>query len=523
MMLFLYIIFSLISPDVFCRRSRTRKPSDDFTDAGQDDSGLFIWRIEDFSPVPLKKADYGKFHSSDSYIVLNSRLVDGRQARDLHYWLGNSTSQDEAGSAAVLSVMLDHILGGWAVHYRETQYEESTTFRSYFRGKLQYLPGGVKSGMNYVEEEQIMKRLFMVKGRSVVIASQVPLEVGSLNMFDCFVLDRGKGRGVFVFRPRGANSFERMKATVFATGIRDEDHAGKGSVEIFDEAENDNMSRFFDEFVPGCSMADISYVEIDDKNNDFVPKLYETRGWQDLYIDEPITQDLLDSNKTYMLVAGPINIYLWLGRFTTKMQRRTVNEVAGLYIKDNRMPSNTNIELVFEGLEATSFKQFFPSWKEIINTKSWKSVHPSEEVFSGPDTMVDKPDWDVKSLHRRTEDWLERNTNGIIGFLPKNDKEAIGRKTVWKIHNYKLVEVRDLSSFPNYKNKTLPSKSPKQKNRLLLGEGMFQGQAFLHSSNCYVILYKYGPTMKNHLGKFFLIIESFFITLTVQCITGRAR
>jgi len=62
------------------------------------------------------------------------------------------------------------------------------------------------------------------------------------------------------------------------------------------------------------------------------------------------------------------------------------------------------------------------------------------------------------------------------------------------------VEVRDLSSFPNYKNKTLPSKSPKMKNsRLLLGEGMFQGQSFLHSSNCYVILYKYGPTMKNHL------------------------
>ena len=243
-------------------------------------------------------------------------------------------------------------------------------------------------------------------------------------------------------------------------------------------------------------------VEIDDKNNEFVPKLYETRGWQDIKIDEPITQGLLDSNKTFMLVAGPKNIYTWLGRFTTKIQRRTVNEVAGLFIKDNKMPSNTNIELVYEGLEATSFKQFFPSWKDFIDTKSGKSDHPSEEVFSGPDTMVDKPDWNVKSLHRRTEDWLERDTNGIIGFLPKNDEEAIGIKKVMKLVNYKLVEVRDLSSFPNYKNKTLPSKSPKMKNsRLLLGEGMFQGQSFLHSSNCYVILYKYGPTMKNHLGR----------------------
>ena len=122
-------------------------------------------------------------------------------------------------------------------------------------------------------------------------------------------------------------------------------------------------------------------VEIDDKNNEFVPKLYETRGWQDIKIDEPITQGLLDSNKTFMLVAGPKNIYTWLGRFTTKIQRRTVNEVAGLFIKDNKMPSNTNIELVYEGLEATSFKQFFPSWKDFIDTKSGKSDHPSEEVL----------------------------------------------------------------------------------------------------------------------------------------------
>ena len=61
-----------------------------------------------------------------------------------------------------------------------------------------------------------------------------------------------------------------------------------------------------------------------------------------------------------------------------------------------------------------------------------------------------------------------------------------------------------MSSFPNYKNKTLPSKSQKLKGNRRgweKGEGIFQGQAFLHSSNCYVIHYKYGPTMKNHIGK----------------------
>ena len=69
-----YVIFTLITLDIVqCRRSRTRKPNDDFPDPGSDDSGLFIWRIEDFSPVPLRKTDYGKFHTGDSYIVLNSK------------------------------------------------------------------------------------------------------------------------------------------------------------------------------------------------------------------------------------------------------------------------------------------------------------------------------------------------------------------------------------------------------------------------------------------------------------------
>lgn len=71
-----YVIFFLLTLNiVLCRRSRSRKPNDDFLDSGYDDSGLFIWRIEDFSPVPLRKADYGKFHTGDSYMVLNSKVL----------------------------------------------------------------------------------------------------------------------------------------------------------------------------------------------------------------------------------------------------------------------------------------------------------------------------------------------------------------------------------------------------------------------------------------------------------------
>ena len=37
---------------------------------------------------------------------------------DIHLWIGNETSIDEAGNAAILTVMLDHLLGGGAIQHR---------------------------------------------------------------------------------------------------------------------------------------------------------------------------------------------------------------------------------------------------------------------------------------------------------------------------------------------------------------------------------------------------------------------
>ena len=167
---------------------------------------------------------------------------------------------------------------------------------------------------------------------------------------------------------------------------------------------------------------------------------------------------------------------------------------------DNKMPRNTKIELVLEGIETASFKQFFPTWDDMRNLKSGGKMPKTgrrEGVFAGPTKVMDKPDWNIKTLHRRMEDKIEREVQGYIGFMPKGDEEGLGRKTVWRIENFRPVEVRDLSSFPMYKNKTLNRGSGKKqgsKDKVKMmrseGEGMMQGQAFLHSSHCYVILYK---------------------------------
>ena len=71
------VTFLLIVHPLESRRSKSKV--DENADAISNDfSGMFIWRIEDFSPVPLPKNSYGSFHNEDSYIVLNSKMHEGR-------------------------------------------------------------------------------------------------------------------------------------------------------------------------------------------------------------------------------------------------------------------------------------------------------------------------------------------------------------------------------------------------------------------------------------------------------------
>nr|XP_032528079.1 gelsolin, cytoplasmic-like [Danaus plexippus plexippus] len=230
---------------------------------------------------------------------------------DIHFWLGSKTSQDEAGSAAILSVNLDdEQFQGNAVQHRETQGYESRQFLSYFEPAIRYLDGGHASGFNHVTVNAgSEKRLFQIKGKRNVRVRQVEASVASMNKGDCFILD--VDHQILVYVGDGSKSVERMKAITVANQIRDQDHSGRGSIEIIGQ-----------------------YTDY--TKNDL---------YQECYI--------LDTSSS---------IYVWVGRHSNGREKAEAMKKAHQYLEANNHPSWVHISKVVEGAEPAAFKQHFQDW-----------------------------------------------------------------------------------------------------------------------------------------------------------------
>ena len=74
--------------------------------------GIQIWRVEQFQirPVEYKGGGALELYDGDSYIILSTYKKSPDSdvlSYDLHFWLGEETTQDEAGTAAYKTVELD--------------------------------------------------------------------------------------------------------------------------------------------------------------------------------------------------------------------------------------------------------------------------------------------------------------------------------------------------------------------------------------------------------------------------------
>uniref|UniRef100_A0ACD5UV88 Uncharacterized protein n=2 Tax=Avena sativa TaxID=4498 RepID=A0ACD5UV88_AVESA len=395
-----------------------------FRGAGQKD-GLEIWRIENFKPVAVPASSYGKFYMGDSYIILKTTaLRNGSFRHDLHYWLGRDSSQDEAGTAAILTVELDAALGGRAVQYREVQGNETEKLLSYFRPCIMPQPGGVATGFNHVEvnEQEHVTRLYVCRGKHVVHVKEVPFARSTLNHDDIFILDT-KSK---IFQFNGSNSCiqERAKALEVVQYIKDTFHEGKCEIaavedgRLMADAEAGEFWATFGGFAPLPRKT--SSEETGGDMDAVVKLLCFNQGTLEPIGFESLVHELLEPNKCYLLDCGA-EMYVWMGRGTSLQQRKGASEAAEKMLFDGSR-TKSHVMKVIEGYETIMFKSKFSEWPATPDLKL-----SSEDGRGKVAALLKSQGLDVKGLMKSAP--VKEESESYI--------DCTGHLQVWRVNGNK--------------------------------------------------------------------------------------
>uniref|UniRef100_A0A669Q600 Gelsolin n=1 Tax=Phasianus colchicus TaxID=9054 RepID=A0A669Q600_PHACC len=352
----------------------------EFSKAGKE-PGLQIWRIEKFDLVPVPKNLYGDFFTGDSYLVLNTiKQRSGNLQYDLHFWLGDESSQDERGAAAIFTVQMDDYLQGKAIQHREVQGHESSTFLGYF-----------KSGIKY--------------------------------------------KNIYQWCGSNSNRQERLKATVLAKGIRDNERNGRAKVFVSEEgAEREEMLQVLGP-KPSLPQGASDDTKTDTANRKLA-KLYKVSNGAgnmavSLVADEnPFSQAALNTEDCFILDHGTDGkIFVWKGRSANSDERKAALKTATDFIDKMGYPKHTQIQVLPESGETPLFKQFFKNWRDKDQTEGL-----GEAYISGHVAKIEKVPFDAATLH----------TSRAMAAQHGMEDDGSGKKQVsciWRIEGSEKVPV----------------------------------------------------------------------------------
>ena len=341
-------------------------------------AGLEVWRIENLAPVPIDTKLHGKFHVGDAYIVLKT-IVEKSGALTWYafFWLGDESSSDEQGAAALLTVELDTKLGGGPVQSREVQGLESDRFMQCFAA-VEYLAGGVDSGFKHVERGLYEKRLLHLKGARMVRVTTVPMSASSLNAGDVFILDLGLE--IYQWNGAASNKKERAKGLDVAISIKDDERGGKAR--IFPVAQGDEPAEFWAALGGRGPVA----PAIDDapapapSGGGGILKLFKV---SDASGKLETTEVAAGSLKRSMLVTDDVfildngsDIIVWVGKGATDHEKRGGLATGSAYAEQAGRPKGTRVVKVTEGAEPTTFKANFEVWDAWLQPSA---VTPSKQ------------------------------------------------------------------------------------------------------------------------------------------------
>ena len=415
--------------------------------------GVEAWRIEKMKPVkqPPGFELGGKFHIGDSYIVLHTFELKGAVAYNAHFWIGDESTRDEAGAAALLTVELDQFLGDVPTQFRETQARESREFLQLFPNGVRYLEGGVDSAFVHVDRDAYEPRLLHVKGgRKNVRVVNVPMSVASLNSGDAFILDTGKT--LTQWNGAGASRAEKAKALDVVLQIKSEEHGGKSTVLALEElggADQDGLKEFFAAL--GCDDVASARIKTAEEggSDDVVLGGAETRLFHlsdeadagTLRMTEvtevPLKREALKTEDVFVLVAGGV-VYAWVGKKASPGEKKAANEFlaagerARKFLVANDLDVNTPVKLVKEWAEPPLFKQAFHRWIDADASRE-----PGGKAAAAPRARAEV---DVAAMAGSGARDSEAAANAASNAVPLG-----GKLDVFRVENFELEPVKEQS------------------------------------------------------------------------------
>uniref|UniRef100_A0A673XEG1 Macrophage-capping protein n=1 Tax=Salmo trutta TaxID=8032 RepID=A0A673XEG1_SALTR len=436
--------------------------------------GLQVWRVEKMDLKPVPKQLHGNFYTGDCYVLLYTTAAPSYY---IHMWMGNESSQDEMGAAAIFSTQLDDSLGGSPVQFREVQNNESITFLGYFKSGIKYKQGGVASGFQHVvTNEMNVKRLLHVKGRRVIRATEVDMSWSSFNSGDCFIIDLGKD--IFQWCGSECNRFERLKASEVAIDIRDNERNGRAKLQIVEEGgepeaiinalgpkPNIPAGAPDDETVERSNKKGALYMISDAASSMKVSVVAQS---------SPFKQEMLSPSECYILDNGSdCKIFVWKGPSASTDERKAAMNAAEQFIRENNYPKQTQIQVLPCGGETTLFKQFFCNWKDKDQTTG-----PGQAYSVGRIARVEQVPFDSSALH----------TNKTMVAQHGMVDDGSGKVQVWRVENGAQVPV-DPSSY-----------------------GQFYG------GDCYLVLYSYRLGKQNIFYNNNLAVKAHGLMVVLKCL-----
>ncbi|GFR78130.1 villin-1, partial [Elysia marginata] len=357
----------------------------------------------------------------------------------VHFWLGNDTSQDEAGVAAYKSVELDDLLGGSPVQHREVEGHESRRFLSYFPQGIKIKAGGVKSGFHHVDKGVFQPRLIHVKGkRNPRFSECSSIAWEEMNKGDCFVLDLGQV--IFPWLGSECNVTEKMKTLEHCRKLRDERGGKSNIVFVEDGQENtlDNEShQLFEKYLPQKdhhnlkNAAEGGQDEVSERQMAANIKLFSCREEEGtLRIQEvkpgPLSRKDLLTDDSFIIDNHPSGAWLWIGKKASPKERKEAMRNAVGFLKKKGYPSDTKVTRVVEGAEPADFKCLF---------RDWPQPPPPGRVYTRSriaKTVQTK--FDAATLH----------SNASLAAETQMVDDGSGKVEIWRVENFKLVPLEKI-------------------------------------------------------------------------------